>query len=305
MKGKIVMNEVDKVSVIIPTYKRISTLERAINSVLNQTYKNFEVIIVDDNDPDTCERKKTEEILNKYKENTNVIYIKHEKNRNGAAARNTGIKNSKGKYICFLDDDDIYDERKLEKLVSYISNNNQYGAIYSAYKIGNKVIRTRKEGNLAVDVLMRKINLYNSTLLFKKDILLELNMFNETFKRHQDVEILLRFFEKNIIGYVDDVLVEIDPYDRSNELKGDDLYELKNKYFNEFNYMIKKICANDKKLENRIKCTHYIQVIISYIKLKEFNKAFKLINKLFFKSPISFIYELLIYIKNYIKNRYK
>ena len=105
------------VSIIIPTYKRPDTLDRAINSVLNQTYKNIEVIVVDDNNPDTEARSKTEHIMSVYADNPRVRYIKHEKNKNGSAARNTGARYSQAKYVAFLDDDDEFFPEKIEAQV--------------------------------------------------------------------------------------------------------------------------------------------------------------------------------------------
>ncbi len=74
------------VSVIIPTYQRNSSLERAITSVLNQTFKNFEIIIVDDNDENSIFRKKNEALMRKYENNERIVYLKHEKHANGAVA---------------------------------------------------------------------------------------------------------------------------------------------------------------------------------------------------------------------------
>ena len=79
------------ISVVIPTYKNRGGLVSSIESVLNQTYTNFEVIVVDDNSPTSMERGTTEQIMQQFVNNPKVVYIKHEKNKNGAAARNTGI----------------------------------------------------------------------------------------------------------------------------------------------------------------------------------------------------------------------
>ena len=100
------------VTIIITTYKRSNVIERAIKSVLNQTYKNIEIIVVDDNANIPEEREKTEKIVKKY---PNIIYIPNTKNLGGALARNEGIYKAKGKYIAFLDDDDEYRKDKIEK----------------------------------------------------------------------------------------------------------------------------------------------------------------------------------------------
>ena len=87
------MNE--KISVIIPTYKRHDLLERAIKSVLNQTYKNLEIIVVDDNKKDSIERKETEKIMKKYPD---IIYIQNKENMGGGLTRNIGINCATSKY---------------------------------------------------------------------------------------------------------------------------------------------------------------------------------------------------------------
>ena len=102
------------VSVIIPTYKRPDSLDRAINSVLGQTYPYVEVIVVDDNNPDTEGRRQTEAKMASFADNLRVKYVKHEQNKNGAAARNSGAKASTGDFIAFLDDDDEFLPKKNE-----------------------------------------------------------------------------------------------------------------------------------------------------------------------------------------------
>ena len=105
------------VSIIIPTYKRPLMLDRAIESALSQTYYNLEIIVVDDNDENSNFRRETELCMAKYKKKKKVRYIKHRKNLGGSLARNTGIKQSNGKYITFLDDDDEYSPDKVEKQI--------------------------------------------------------------------------------------------------------------------------------------------------------------------------------------------
>ena len=92
-----------RVSIIIPTYKNRGGLTTSVDSAIRQTYQNIEVIIVDDNPPDSEERHFTEQIMEGYLADPRVRYIKHAENKNGAAARNTGINSSTGEYIAFLD----------------------------------------------------------------------------------------------------------------------------------------------------------------------------------------------------------
>ena len=104
----------EKVSVIIPTFNRGNILLNSIKSVLNQTYKNLEVIVVDDGSIDN-----TKEEINKI-EDERVKYIKLVNNSGGSNARNIGIKSASGKYISFQDSDDIYYPNKLETQIKNI-----------------------------------------------------------------------------------------------------------------------------------------------------------------------------------------
>jgi glycosyltransferase involved in cell wall biosynthesis len=103
------------VSVIIPTYNRSAFLKEAIDSVLAQTYKNFELIVVDDGSTDN-----TREILSIYKDKISAIFAVH---GGPSSARNLGIKSSRGEFIAFLDSDDLWMPKKLEKQIKFIKHN--------------------------------------------------------------------------------------------------------------------------------------------------------------------------------------
>lgn len=125
------------VSIVIPTYKRSDMVERALISALNQTYKNIEVLVVDDNDPNSEDRLKTKEIMKKYDNDSRVRYIEHFKNSGGSITRNTGINNANGDFIAFLDDDDEYFPNKIEKQYQLYLEKKEFnvGLIY-CYVIG-------------------------------------------------------------------------------------------------------------------------------------------------------------------------
>ena len=112
-----------KVSVIIPTYNRAKLIKRSILSVLNQTYQNFEIIVVDDGSAD--DTKSVVESFN----NPKIRYIRHDINKGQSAARNTGIKNAKGKYIAFQDSDDEWLPEKLEKQMSCFESPSSHSGI--------------------------------------------------------------------------------------------------------------------------------------------------------------------------------
>ncbi|MEA3329938.1 MAG: glycosyltransferase family 2 protein [Nanoarchaeota archaeon] len=120
-----------KISVIIPVYNEEKYLEVAVKSVLNQTDQDFEIVII--NDASTDKTKLIAEEL--VKKDSRIRLINHSVNKFRAAALNTGIKNSKGKYICFLDGDDLYIKDKLEKQSNFLDNNLDIDMIYSDFII--------------------------------------------------------------------------------------------------------------------------------------------------------------------------
>ena len=159
------------VSVIIPTYKSPSTLTRAVDSVLQQQgYYDYELVIVDDNSPESVERKETEQVMAKYTTNSKVKYIKQSRNLNGAVARNRGVKESQGELICFLDDDDIFLPMKLSKQVQYMNEHPEFGASYTGRinKTGS-ISLYYKTGDLTEDILTLRFLPTTITLMFRRE----------------------------------------------------------------------------------------------------------------------------------------
>lgn len=206
------MKDSTLVSVIIPTYKRPDTLSRAIDSVLAQTYPNVEVLVVDDNNPNTEGRQLTEEIMSLYENNDRVKYIKHEHNKNGSAARNTGARSSKGDYIAFLDDDDEYTPSRIESMLKRFSElPSDYGACYSRYLFrmpdGKQISsKEKREGGLFKEALMKDLIIgFGSNNLVKRVAYDAIGGFDETFKRNQDHEFLIRLLQQYKLGYCDEL----------------------------------------------------------------------------------------------------
>lgn len=200
------------VSVIIPTYKRSDCLIRCIKSVLAQTYSNIEIIVVDDNGIGTEDQLHTEQKLAEYISSGTIKYVKHEVNKNGSAARNTGLRLSKGEYINFLDDDDVFMPQKIEEQVNRLEGtDDEWGATYCntrvvcLSKVGKKkkniVTKCTLEGNLLEPYLMEEYIFNTSSLLFKRHCILSLNGFDESFRRHQDYELMVRFFRHFKLAY--------------------------------------------------------------------------------------------------------
>ena len=136
-----------KVSVIVATYRRDSVLEKALESLAIQTYVNFQLILVDDNDHDEWNQK-VEKIVCKFKKaypQIEVVYIQNHPNLGSAKTRNVGIEQANGEYVCFLDDDDIYLSRRIENQVyPMIACDADYGVTDLAlYSESEKLIERR------------------------------------------------------------------------------------------------------------------------------------------------------------------
>lgn len=196
------------VSIIIPTYKRPDTLDRAIKSVLNQTYQNIEVIVVDDNSPDSEGRQLTIEKMKEFENNPKVIYIKHEKNKNGSAARNTGARASKGEYVAFLDDDDEFLPGKIESQLKRFGEVPDdyaicYNRFYTQKTEGAKYLSSEsREGDQFINALTRELSFCaGSNMLIKKSAFDAVGGFDESFIRSQDKEIVTRLLSKYKIAY--------------------------------------------------------------------------------------------------------
>lgn len=118
----------DLVSVIMPSYNTGAYIAEAVRSVQGQTYENWELIIVDDASTDS-----TDSIVFQFLADSRISYIKNSKNRGAAACRNRALKEAKGRWIAFLDSDDIWEKTKLERQIAYMENND-YHFTYTKYR---------------------------------------------------------------------------------------------------------------------------------------------------------------------------
>lgn len=201
------------VSVIIPTYGDGAFVCRAVDSVLNQTYPNIEVIVVDDNGIGTDNQKKTALQMQVYENNPKVHYVCHEVNRNGSAARNTGVNHSSGVYISLLDDDDVFMPDKVEKQVGLLNSlSSDYAFVccsHEIYKDGKliKINHAKKSGYLFYEKVSGQLEIQTSGILIRREIYDEFYGFDESFRRHQDWEFIERIMSKykikadDFVGY--------------------------------------------------------------------------------------------------------
>ena len=187
------------ISVVITTYKRTYELERAIKSILNQTYKNLEIIIVDDNAKEIETREKVEKIIKKF---PHLIYIQNKENLGGALSRNVGIKNANGNFIAFLDDDDEYVKEKIEKQYKcYLEHKaNNVGLIYCHYFITNEdgnVIGEYHNNHGENPLYDNMLKCIASTSLWfcPKNVLIDVGMFEDS-PCKQDSIVLLKILGK-------------------------------------------------------------------------------------------------------------
>ena len=188
----------EKVSIIIPTYKGEQNILIAVQSALRTKGVTKEIIVVDDNGLYSEHQIKTYSLLKPYIDTKMINYIPHKTNINGSAARNTGFQNSSGDYIVFLDDDDYLFPNKIVKQVRQLSKFGEEigfsvsGGFY-VHKNGRGYIkRLPSVKNALFNYLIDKYYFNTSALVIRRSIIEKLNGFDETFNRHQDWEFCSR-----------------------------------------------------------------------------------------------------------------
>ena len=274
------------VSVIIPTYKNRGGLIGSVESALSQDYEGLiEVIVVDDNDPQSLFRKHTEELMTQYNDNPKIKYIRHDVNKNGAAARNTGLRAAKGDLIAFLDDDDLFLQGKLTKQVAYLCEHPEFDAVY-CHVASTAVI----EGDGSRDILLLQSNFFTPSLMFRRESLESIYGFDESFRRHQDYELLLRFFAAGYkMGCVPEVLIKIGLNQGENIPTGEKVNQLKAYFFEKFQSFIDKENEKTPGFANKVYAKHYAGVFLNHLKHKHIIFAIQTFIHYFFKSPTTFI----------------
>ena len=272
-----------KISVIIPSYGKPVFLEQSINSVLYQTFQEIELIVVDDNNPDTEARFVTEMIMDKYTNDSRVKYVKHEKNKNGATARNTGCALAKGEFIALLDSDDIYLPERLQKCYDVMQfAPTEVAGVYT----GCEFRRSGKSYNKHIDV--RSGNFIKETLactfmfctgsnvFVRKTVFDELNGFDTAFLRQQDYEFLVRIFEKYSLVAIPEILV-IKNQENFNLPPTLKQIAIREQYLAKYKYIIDNLSESERNYIYRNQC-------ISLAEGAMRNKDYKIANEYYSKS---------------------
>jgi glycosyltransferase involved in cell wall biosynthesis len=208
------------IAVIIPTYNRSDLLKNAIQSVLSQTYKDIEIIVVDD--ASTCNNQ---EVIENFK--LPIIYHRFEMNQGGNICRNKGVELASGEYIAFLDDDDTWNKEKLERQYRLMSENS-IDLCYTGKNIItvdeklNELNRrysytTPKFNNLIKSIMQKNFIGSTSSIMLKKDKFLKVDGFDINMPALQDYEFYIRFIHNNFtVAGIDEGLVDYFIYQKKN-----------------------------------------------------------------------------------------
>jgi glycosyltransferase involved in cell wall biosynthesis len=202
-------NTLPHVSVIIPTHNREEMLHRAVDSVLRQNYEDFELIIVSDGSTDN-----TEHIVEAFND-PRITLLKHKTSRGASAARNTGMRIAKGKYIAFLDDDDEWTVNKLEVQMPIIENSSQEtGLVYAwmEYFHNGKslnVCTPKLRGNVFVEMLDRQAIGGCPTIIIKREVINKVGYFDEELPRGNDGDFIRRIAKHFEVDYVSEILCKV------------------------------------------------------------------------------------------------
>lgn len=295
------------VSVVIPVYNRMETIGRSIYSVLNQTYRNIELIVVDDGSTDD-----TLKIIEHF--NIGNMKIMKQNHRGANAARNLGISAAKGEFIAFQDSDDEWFPDKLEKQITYMLTGG-YEACYCPFflyeKNRNDVFfldyqdKQKYEKDL-LEVLRVRNVISTQTLVIHRNIVSDVGVFDEEMPRCQDYEFVIRIIQKKKIGYVNEPLVKV--YRTENSISNDESRQkeadliLLRKHEDFFNF---ELCLenafyydmnglNEAELKKEVeRIDQYLKSTLNKRKVNVYKVAMEtLVKKYVFDGPYSREYEL-------------
>ncbi|MCK5883734.1 MAG: glycosyltransferase [Bacteriovoracaceae bacterium] len=197
-----------RVSIVIPSHNRAEKLVRAIDSVLLQTFRDFDLWIIDDGSTDN-----TEEVVKSYGDtDINIHYLKQE-NSGVSSARNLGIKSSKGEWVAFLDSDDEWMPAKLEKQIKFIEENSIYPMVYGdevwircGKRVNQKNIHKKSGGDI-FEKCLPLCFIAPSAALIKRSLLEEVGLFDEEFKVCEDYDLWLKISSLHPVGLISEPII--------------------------------------------------------------------------------------------------
>jgi glycosyltransferase involved in cell wall biosynthesis len=214
------MTYLPRVSVIIPTYNHAQYIGRAINSILGQTFKDFEIIVVDDGSTDS-----TKDIVSSY---PNPVKYLRQDNRGPSTARNAGITASRGEFVAFLDSDDYFMKRNLEIKMSFLESNPRADWIYSDWqyvddegspvKKGSskfKYSEKKLTGEIFEELLRSRNFISPCTVVIKRSVLEDVGHFDTLIPSQEEYDLWLRISLKYPAYYIDKVLVFVTLHPKS------------------------------------------------------------------------------------------
>lgn len=274
------------VSCIIPTYKRCDTLLQAINSVLNQSYFNIEVLVVDDNEKGTKESKDVKNIIDGINDKR-LKLILQEKHINGAEARNAGIRAAKGEYVAFLDDDDEWLPEKLEKQIAILNADSTIDGVSCLYQelAEGEVFHSCPPytgDGLHKKVFLREVAVFTSTILLRKNALLEAGLFDNTLRRHQDLQLLLDFTKDHKMAVLNEYLVKLHSDSNINRPSYERLVTIKKDFFKA---VASHLDLYSKQEQRQIKAAHRFELAFAALKEHRWLTGIKQIAKVGISIP--------------------
>lgn len=293
------------VSVIIPTYKRSEMLCRAVDSALQQTYPNIQVLVVDDNNPDSQWRAATREKMRVYENDVRVKYVCHEKNKGAAAARNTGMCSAEGEIVAFLDDDDWFLPEKVALQVAYLLNHPEYHAVYCGWYRDHKKIIPTLEGDLSFELLSGRNIIITNTIMMWRDAAIRCGGMDVRLKRHEEAAFMLRYFAQGEkIGVISRILTEFDVSDRSNAAANSEEFERQQfEYLGYYEDRIQACEAQRKGARKDIYSYRCRGVLLSHLKGKNYRAALRIYMKMLRWMPVKFNVDLIRYSINWVRKK--
>ncbi|MGC8603711.1 MAG: glycosyltransferase family 2 protein [Desulfomonilaceae bacterium] len=196
------------VSVIIPTFNRLELLKQTVESVRNQTFKEYEVVVVNDGSDDGTAAWLGQQ---------NDLIVINQENSGIAASRNKGIKTSKGEWLAFLDHDDIWGPDKLQTQVDFIKSNPEVGMVAVKHvRLGTRIQQNRPgkwmKGDLFVKVFSESF-IHTSSVMIKRGVLEKVGGFPTKYRFADEFDVWLKISQKYQIAFFDGPLVFIRFYE--------------------------------------------------------------------------------------------